>query len=200
MKWQKKTIISKNIIFSIIFITFLSFHGCFNSWNFTEYNNSLINNGILVVAQGSAEDTTAPVIIFIQPLENYTTITTRQFNIIVNISDENPPLNGDVIIRISNLTNLLFNASMDKENEIQWSYNWNNISAYQNWEEYIIQIWANDSSLTKNLGKSEEFYIYLNLSNGLGIWTMIIYIIVISLIFAGMVIYINKKHQPKIIE
>lgn len=153
-----------------------------------------------MVAQGSAEDTTAPVIIFIQPLENYTTITTRQFNIIVNISDENPPLNGDVIIRISNLTNLLFNASMDKENEIQWSYNWNNISAYQNWEEYIIQIWANDSSLTKNLGKSEEFYIYLNLSNGLGIWTMIIYIIVISLIFAGMVIYINKKHQPKIIE
>ncbi|MFW9989467.1 MAG: hypothetical protein ACFFC3_12500 [Candidatus Odinarchaeota archaeon] len=146
-----------------------------------------------MVAQGSAEDTMSPVITFIQPLENYTRITTGQFNIIVNISDENPPLIGNVIIRISNLTNLLFNASMNKENEIQWSYNWNNISAYPNWEEYIIQIWANDSSLTKNLGKSEEFYIYLNLSNGPEIWNIIIYLIVVSLIFAGLVIYLNKK-------
>ncbi len=140
-------------------------------------------------------DTNAPIITFTHPTTNNSIITQPFLNISVNITDTNPPLPGNVTIQISNYTNILFNAKMNKTGEDLWSFNWDNISLYPNQELYILQVWAKDSSTNENANWSRALYIL--------IWTTVIasisplnfvlYLIVVGVIFAVAIVYINKK-------
>jgi hypothetical protein len=144
-------------------------------------------------------DTTAPIITFIQPSTNNSQITTSSYNIIVNITDDNPPLPGNVIIQVSNTTTWLFNATMSATGGWQWTFNWNNISSYKDLGTYIIQVWAADSSLNATSTWSEAFYIIINLSSGGAppILNIIIYIFVVVLIIAAIRIYLTSKWDSK---
>jgi hypothetical protein len=75
----------------------------------------------------------------------------------------------------------------------QWSYNWDNISLYPNYNIYKIKIWAKDSSSNKNYNWSEEFYISISISTGPSFLHFLIYILLISTIFSLIVVYMNKK-------
>jgi len=155
----------------------------------------------LNISQGPSNDTTAPIITFIQPEINNTIIRINSYTIIVNITDENPPLFGNVTIQISNFSIFLFNASMGFIGGNQWNFNWDNISSYPNkfYNGYIIQIEAIDSSSNYNFGKSGEFYIYLNVpGDSPGILTIFLYLILVCLVFAGIVVYLNRKILRKV--
>ncbi|MFX1502945.1 MAG: hypothetical protein ACFFDH_18440 [Promethearchaeota archaeon] len=162
-------------------------------WNRYKPSNNYIDNRFIFITQGSDEDASSPVITFIKPSENNTIITSYSFNIEVNVSDDNPPLNGSVILQVSNQITSLFNATMLYESENLWFYYWSNVSAYPNGDEYIIQTWAKDSSLSGNVGKSEEYYVYINLPKSPGILNIILFIIIASLISVGICFYLNKK-------
>ncbi|MFX0135372.1 MAG: hypothetical protein ACFFDN_17140 [Candidatus Hodarchaeota archaeon] len=144
-------------------------------------------------------DTTAPIITFIQPSTNNSQITTSSYNIIVNITDDNPPLPGYVIIQISNTTTWLFNATMSATGGEQWTFNWNNISSYKDLGTYIIQVWAADSSLNATSTWSEAYYVIINLSGGGAppILNIIIYVLIVVLIIAAIRIYLNRKWDSK---
>jgi len=147
-----------------------------------------------------AQDTDSPIITFIQPEFNNTVIDLTIFTVIASIIDDYPPLFGNVTFQISNFTNFLFNATMDEDGFNQWSFTWDNISLYPNqfFTGYIIQIWAKDSSPNENLGQSEEYYIFLNLpGESPGLLNVILYLIAVSLIIAGVVVYLNKKLLAK---
>ena len=147
-----------------------------------------------------AQDTDSPIITFIQPEINNTIIELNSFTVIASIFDDNPPLFGNVTFQISNFTNFLFNATMDYDGLDQWSFTWDNISLYPNqfFTGYIIRVWAKDSSLNENLGQSEEYYIFLNLpGESPGILNVILYLIAVSLIIAGVVVYLNRKLLAK---
>ncbi|MFX1567602.1 MAG: hypothetical protein ACFFCV_04450 [Promethearchaeota archaeon] len=151
------------------------------------------NNSVFSFSQGPSNDTIVPIIIFIQPAENLTTIRQYSYKFIVNITDDNPPLFGNVTIQISNQSNFLYNSSMNFDGGIQWSYNWDNISQYPNYELYKVKIWAKDSSTNKNHNWSEEFYITISISTGPSYLQFLLYIVVVSTIFALIVAYMNKK-------
>jgi hypothetical protein len=155
----------------------------------------LLDNKSIFFAQGPNNDTTAPIISFIQPSNNLTLITEKSYLIIANISDDNPPLYNNVTFQISNYTSFLFNATMNYIGGFQWSFNWDNISSYSNLDWYIIRVWAKDSSSNENYGWSGEYHIYINLTfeKSPGLFYTIIYFIVISVIFAAITIYLNKK-------
>jgi hypothetical protein len=155
------------------------------------------DNEYLLVAQGSDEDTTEPVIIFVQPDDNYTRITTTTYRIIANVSDDNAPVYGNVILQMSNQTDFLFNATMNFEGENQWSFNWDNISLYPNYNIYKIKVWAKDSSPNENNSWSEEYQISLGISTGPSFLQFLIYILVVSLMFAGVIVYLNRKIYRK---
>ncbi|MFX1314873.1 MAG: hypothetical protein ACFE9T_03355 [Promethearchaeota archaeon] len=140
-------------------------------------------------------DLTGPNITFIQPNSNSTIITKRSYTIIVNIIDDNPPELGNVLIQISNYTDLLINTSMTPSGGELWTYNWNNISSYQNHQFYILWVWAKDSSPNETSSLSEMILVYVNLPSemGLSLLRNILYIIVISAIFALIIFYINRK-------
>ncbi|MFX0003390.1 MAG: hypothetical protein ACFE9C_06005 [Candidatus Hodarchaeota archaeon] len=146
--------------------------------------------------QDPTNDTTAPIITFIQPAMNNTVIKTSSYIIKVNISDENPPVFGNVTFQISNLTNYLFNATMNYDGENQWSFNWDNITSYPHhvYDIYIIQILAEDSSSKGNLGISDEFYIFLYVyGDSPGIWDVLIYILLVCFIIAAIIVYLNRR-------
>jgi hypothetical protein len=140
-------------------------------------------------------DTTAPTIIFIKPDNNDSIINVNYYDVIVNITDENPPLPGNVSIEISNATDSLFNATMTKDVDGRWYFIWNNLTAYDNEQTYIMQVSAKDSSSNENIGKSEEISIYVEIysSRSPGFINGIIYIIVASLLIAGILVYFNRK-------
>ena len=140
-------------------------------------------------------DLTGPNITFIQPNLNYTIIETKSYEIIVNITDEHPPLSGNVRVQISNFTNLLINASMTSSEGDSWTYKWENLSTYVNRIFYIIRVWAKDSSPNGTSSLSEAWYVYLNLPRRINLFVLrnILYIIAVSLIFAAICLYINKK-------
>lgn len=194
--WKyKKKLVLKTIIFITLFLTLLN-----PPFFYYFENHKFSNEDILFYAQGPTNESNAPIITFIKPEISGIVITKNSYTIIANITDENPPLFGNVTFQISNLTNFLFNATMDYDGLNQWSFKWDNITSYPNqfYREYIIRIWAIDSSTESNIGKSEDYYIYLNLPGETpGLINVIIYITAVVLIIAGLVFYMNKKLLPK---
>ncbi|MFX1366234.1 MAG: hypothetical protein ACFFCE_07050 [Promethearchaeota archaeon] len=190
---KERKIFFKDIILYILFLVLVMFHYYAFLWNQDDFRNHLTDNRDVYIAQGSDEDTSSPIISFINPSENNTIINVYTFIIEVNVSDENPPLNGSVTLQISNQTTSLFNATMFYENENLWFYYWSNVSAYSNGGEYIIQISAKDSSLSENVGKSEEYYVYINLPKSPGIFNVIFFFFIVSLISTGICVYLNKN-------
>jgi len=197
MRIVSKDSIRKNITRKVILLTlFLSIQFSlinYNSGNLTEVNSNLGNNGVVSFAQSPSNDTTTPIIVFIKPAENFTIIRQYSYNFIVNITDDNPPLFGNVTIQISNQSSFLFNSSMNFDGGKQWSYNWDNISQYPNYEVYKVKIWAKDSSPNKNYNWSEEIYISISISTGPSFLQFLLYIGVVSAIFSLIVVYMNKK-------
>ncbi|MFX1488511.1 MAG: hypothetical protein ACFFBI_05145 [Promethearchaeota archaeon] len=138
-------------------------------------------------------DTTPPSISYIQPSVNKTVITIRTYNIIVEIIDEHSPIPGNVIAELSNLTSFLFNVSMDSLGGDQWIFTWNNLTSYKNYEDYVIRIWAKDSSLNANEIWSIPIYVVVSISPSPGVPNVILYIFFVILIFSGILYYFNKK-------
>jgi hypothetical protein len=140
-------------------------------------------------------DNSSPVIEFIKPDNNDTIITNSYFDVIVNITDENPPLPGKVSIEVSNATVSFFNASMIRDEENQWAFIWINITAYPNENTYNFRVIAKDSSSNENVGISGVVSVYLELhsSRSPGFINGIIYVIVASLLIAGILVYFNRK-------
>ena len=140
-------------------------------------------------------DLTGPNITFIKPNYNYTDIESKSYEIIVNITDENPPLPlpGYVLIQISNLTTLLINTSMTSAGGDTWTYKWENLSTYQNRMFYIIRVWAKDSSPNETSSLSEAWYVYLNISPGIDLSALmlVVYIFGSSVIFAVIIVFFS---------
>ncbi len=194
LKKNNKRNLLKPIIFITLFLAIISFQIFNYLGNQNENQNNYFNNEGLFIAQ----DTTAPIIIFLQPLVNNTIIKPTTYTIKANISDDNPPLYGNVTLQMSNHTAFLFNVTMEYDGENLWSFKWDNISSYSNLDVYIIQVWAKDSSPTENQGKSNEFYIYLSIiTDAPGILTILLYVFAVSIIFAGVIVCLNKKLMPK---
>lgn len=200
-KKQNQVLIFKLIFFIIILFTTINYQ-IYTAFNNQEDNfDHIRNNHILYISQGPSNDTTAPVITFIQPEINNTIIRIKSYTIIVNITDENPPLFGNVTFQLSNFSTFLFNASMSFMGGNQWNFNWDNISLYPNkfYTVYILQIIAIDSSSNYNLGMSGEIYIYLNVpGESPGILNIFLYLIIVCLLFAGIIVYLNRKILRKV--
>ncbi len=141
------------------------------------------------------DDTTAPVITFVKPDTNDTSIRTRYYDFIVNITDANPPLPGNVTIEISNASISFFNASMLYDQGIQWFFSWENTTSYPNENTYIIRVRAIDSSSNENAGLSNDLSVFLDINEGGGFDTLnfVLYIIAVVFIFALIMLYFNKK-------
>lgn len=146
-------------------------------------------------------DTDAPVIVFIKPDINDTTITVKYYDIIVNIIDDNPPLPGNVSIEISNATASLFNASMIKDEGSEWFFIWDNITSYPNHITYLFKVTAKDSSVNENIGLSGVIYIYVEIyySNPLGFLYGILSIVMASMLIACVLVYFTRKRRRLII-
>ena len=140
-------------------------------------------------------DTTAPILTFINPAINNSIITQHSYDIIINVTDDNPPLTGNVIIQISNITNFLFNATMNNTGGDLWHFSWVNISQYPLHVWYILQVWAKDSSLSGNNNWSGAFYIFINisLSEGPPLLILILNFIMVVVIIVAVMFYLNKK-------
>jgi len=140
-------------------------------------------------------DLTGPNITFIKPNLNYTDIESKSYEIIVNITDEHPPppLPGYVLVQISNLTTLLINTSMTSAGGDTWTYKWENLSTYQNKMFYIIRVWAKDSSLNETSSLSDAWYVYLNISPGIDLSSLmlVVYIVGSSVIFAVIIVFFS---------
>ncbi|MHA2390563.1 MAG: hypothetical protein ACXAEX_01225 [Promethearchaeota archaeon] len=140
-------------------------------------------------------DTEAPIISFIKPDVNNTVITTRYYEIIVNITDENPPLPGNVSIEVLNFSTSLFNASMLVYEGTLWFFDWDNTSSYINGETYGFKIRAKDSSSSENIGISNELFVILNVyaTSSPSLLNGILYIVAVSAIFALLMVYLRKR-------
>ncbi|MFW9972903.1 MAG: hypothetical protein ACFFDF_22140 [Candidatus Odinarchaeota archaeon] len=201
VKKNDRGLVLELIIFIILFFIMTNFQIQNFLTNQENFVNPLDDEKTLVFTQDAINDTTAPIITFVQPEVNNTIIKKISYTIIVNISDENPPLFGNVTIQFSNFTNFLFNAIMNNTGGTLWSFNWNNISSYPNqyYRGYVIQIMAKDSSLNENLGLSGEYYIFLNVPEQTpGILNFFIYLILVSFILAGIIVYLNRKMLRKV--
>jgi hypothetical protein len=158
-----------------------------------------IDNDLQKVIQSlrtSAEnESIAPNVLIIVPEENNTIVVLDIFYVIVNITDDNPPLPGNVTVEISNLMVSLFNATMMINVANQWYFQWSNITSYANGETFIIRVRALDSSVNKNLGISTEMYIILDIpsSNTPGVINAVLYIITACALFAFIMVYINRR-------
>lgn len=140
-------------------------------------------------------DITAPNITFVNTEINNTSIRTRYFEFMVNITDANPPLPGNVSIEISSNITSLFNASMNFAEGDLWFFLWNNLTSYPNKETYTVRIAAKDSSLNENYGFSSYLNVILDYynANSPSLINVVFYIIVVCLLFAVIMVYINKK-------
>ena len=193
IKDNKKRVIL--IPFIIVFSILVFSYSFIPLVNLGERKDNFSNNANLLFVQNSFNDTEAPIIIFIQPSENATIIRQNFYIFIVNISDDNVPLYGNVTIQISNYTNFLFNGSMNYKGENQWTFNWDNISLYPNYNLYRIKVWARDSSPNENYSWSEYIYINISISNSPPILNVVLYLIAVSFIFALIIYYLNKKFR-----
>ena len=158
-------------------------------------NSKMEDIKIHEIKESANNDTVAPVITFVQPSTNNSVIKKDFYEITVNVSDDHPPVSGNVIIQISNISTSLFNATMALEGDELWFFNWENISSYPNYEFYKIEVWAKDSSLNGNNNWSRAYYVILNLSKKLspGILNVAIYIFFVCIIFALILVYFRKK-------
>jgi hypothetical protein len=144
----------------------------------------------------SAEnESIAPIVVILIPEANNTLVVLDVFYVIVNITDDNPPLPGNVTVEISNQTTSLFNASMTYTVASQWYFRWLNITSYANGEIFIIKVRAFDSSANKNMGISDELYIILDIppSNTPGAINAVLYIIAACVLFALIMAYFTRK-------
>lgn len=166
--------------------------------NLVEDGETLSNNGFqkkLYSPKIANNDTNAPIFTFINPVINNSIITKHPYDIIINVTDDNPPLTGYVIIQISNITNFLFNATMNNTGGDLWRFTWVNISQYPPHVWYILQVWANDSSLSGNNNWSGAFYVFIDisLSEGPPLLIIILNFIMVVVIFIAVMLYLNKK-------
>ncbi|MFX0029502.1 MAG: hypothetical protein ACFE8B_09850 [Candidatus Hermodarchaeota archaeon] len=191
---------SKIKIAFLILICFMSFT-IFIITKITLSYNDLVNitmeEKYLLNIKTANSDTSPPAISFIKPDINDTKITGNFYDIIVNVSDENPPLPGNVLIEISNATASLFNASMTYDEGAEWFFTWNNITYYKNEITYYFQVRAKDSSSNENFGISEVLSVYVGIyfSRNPSFLNGIIYIILVSLLIAGVMVYLNKRRN-----
>ncbi|MHA1913168.1 MAG: hypothetical protein ACW990_01810 [Promethearchaeota archaeon] len=165
-----------------------------------EYSNEYSNDdqfqkSVLSLRTSAENESIAPIVLITIPEQNNTLIVLDIFYVIVNITDDNPPLPGNVSVEISNLTTSLFNASMIFTVASQWYFRWANITSYANGETYIIRVRAFDSSANKNMGISTEVYILLDIppSNTPGAINAILYIIAACVLFALIMAYFSRK-------
>lgn len=158
-------------------------------------NTKIEHKNIQKIKNSANNDSVAPVITFIQPSENESIIKKNFIEIVVNISDDNPPESGNVIVQISNITTPLFNATMAIEGDGIWFFNWNNISSYPNYEVYKIEVWAKDSSLNSNTNWTKAYYVIMNRPEKLtpNILSVAIYIFFVCIIFALIFVYFRRK-------
>ena len=140
-------------------------------------------------------DTTNPIITFVKPDINDTSIRTRYYEFIVNITDANPPLLGKVIIEISNANTSFFNASMLYDQGGLWFFSWDNLTSYPNEESYTIRVRATDSSSNENSGLSNDLFIILSVYNARvpDLLNAVFYIIFVIVMIALIMVYLNKK-------
>jgi hypothetical protein len=143
-------------------------------------------------------DTSPPIITFIQPDTDNITIKSKFYDIIVNIEDDNPPLPGNVTLEISNTTSSLFNGSMSLFDENEWIFAWDNITSYPNKEIYIFKVVAKDSSTNENIGFSEVRYVYVEQSSSPGVLNVLFYVIVVSVLIGAILIYYNRKRVRRL--
>jgi hypothetical protein len=150
---------------------------------------------LLFTVKSSNADSTPPKITFVNPDVNNISIKTSYFEFMVNITDANPPLPGNVSIEISNNSTSLFNASMIFAEEDLWFFFWDNLTSFPNNEIYIIRITAKDSSSNENYGFSNYLNVILDYynKNPPPLINVIIYIIVVCIIFALIMVILNKK-------
>ncbi len=198
---SKKSKVFKTVIFLIVLFS-ISFSQSSNIIvNFRDSAEQRGGNGDAetdathkeLSSQVPINDTTPPTITFIQPNPTNALIVSKTYEILVSIADDNPPLQGDVIIQVSNQSTSLFNASMILTGISMWSFNWNNLTSYPNQENYTLKVWAKDSSPNGNSEWSEEYVIFVSTQNSPGILQVVISIIFISFIIAGVMVYTNKK-------
>ncbi|MFW9877081.1 MAG: hypothetical protein ACFFG0_28660 [Candidatus Thorarchaeota archaeon] len=145
--------------------------------------------------QSAYNDTAAPIIVFIQPEIDDTTVSTKSYNIIVNVTDDNRPLPGNVSIESTNDTASLFNASMTLFNKNEWNLTWDNITSYPNEMNYYFQDTAKDSSTNENIGMSGVILVYVAFYNSSSpkFFLGILSIIIASIIIACVLVYLNKR-------
>ena len=189
---------NKFFIFSLIIILITintSFLIQQESFTSTISKNKMEDINVYDIKQSANNDTVAPVITFVQPSINNSVIKKKFYEIIANVSDDHPPVSGNVIVQISNISTTLFNATMALESDELWFFNWENISSYPNYEFYKIEVWAKDSSLNANNNWSRAYYVILNLSEKLtpSILNVAIYIFFVCIIFALIFAYFRKK-------
>ena len=142
-----------------------------------------------------SQDSVGPNITFLKPSENNSVIEKKKYEIIVNVTDENPPTPGNVSIQIYNDTTLLFSAPMNYSSNNLWNFIWNNVSDYKSYLICVIRIWAKDSSPNENISLSSPWYVIILIREQMSsnILMPIIYILIVSLIFALIIAYFNKK-------
>jgi len=198
MESQMSAMLTKRTIKIVLLVVI-----CFASYTFLFFPQTSLNNidsddivdegKFLYVIKSANNDTTPPVITFIQPNTNDTSTKSRFYDIIVNIEDENPPLPGNVSLEISNTTSSLFNGSMTLVDENEWIFSWDNITSYTNREIYSLMVTAKDSSTNENIGISEVMVLYVDLSKSPGALNVLFYFLAASVIIGGILIYYNKK-------
>lgn len=191
---------NKRIVLIVFLVITLFFASIFTQVYFyryfpKEHKNNLGNNKEFFLAQDTINDTAAPIITFIQPSLNNTLIVEDSYIIIIHISDDNPPLYGNVTIQISNETSVIFNSRMNKTETEIWRFTWDNISVYPNQEVYIFRVLAVDSSSNGNYNWSGDYYVFINTSieEAPPLLNLILYFISVTIIFALIIVYLNKK-------
>lgn len=158
-------------------------------------NNVSENVDLPYSIKSANNDITDPIITFVKPDINDTSIRTRYYDIIVNITDTNPPLLGKVIIEISNVNTSFFNASMLQDQGGLWFFSWNNLTSYPNEESYTIRVRATDSSSNENSGLSNDLFIILSVfeTRVPNLLNAVLYVILVILAIALIMVYVNKK-------
>ncbi len=190
---QRKSLILLVVLASSVISSF--FILSLNILKIGSLNEVLEEEKFSYVIKSANGDTTAPIITFVNPELNNTTIRSTYFDFMVNITDANPPLPGNVSIEISSNSTSLFSASMIFAEEDLWFFFWDNFTSYPNNETYTVRITAKDSSSNENYGFSSYFNIILDYynANSPSIINIIFYIVVVCLFFALIMVYMNKK-------
>jgi hypothetical protein len=158
-------------------------------------NHIQFQKNIPSISAPGENETVAPIVSILIPAQNNTLVFSTFFSVTANITDENPPLPGNVSIEISNITTSLFNASMTFTITNVWTFHWVNITTYANGETYILRVRALDSSLNRNVGISTDLYIILDIptSNTPKVWNVILYITVVGALIALIIVFLSRK-------